>query len=615
MKPLVNRAEFPRMSPDSMTRAAQALASRFSLDGQRVHRIMERIDALGGLGPVWPSLEAALRYLEPEEALRLFEQSDLLQLSRRCTFVGRLTCLGPVLYSRGKPEQLRLSFSSHPADFLACFGPSLYGVEELEQVTAVFIPHLRENRDHLVRTGLPRTSCQRAPWLDLLLGNLYYTKRLLCVRSTQVAEDVIEHSYAWRGEGPGTSDRPCTCGRDAKGADHGVLHALQGPTDKTDGFLPDPVPYEEACLIDGLAVGDAARLEASREKLVELKLRILDELLRAVCTRDGSNLWKNCLQMLTEALTFDEADFHLRMDQLYSDQNAFAGRLTAKLVRFPGGLAGGITDMLTAVGHFERECKLQTTTRRREAVTDLVELDHFNRLAPKVYSYFEVVGRPEQAIVDAACEKFRSLESEDEAFWAEFSNRVSEALRHEFAVEVVTRDRVKARFASEFKSWMRVYAEFTKEHLDATGRFPELLIAGRASHEAQRLTCEGQPTFPTPEGTGWESISIAFVDGHTVSVACKGTRTRRRYTYAEMGLTNRTTGNPDKQWELLEDFAKGNGRLGWDSPQASRKLKKRKHRLADGLRLFFGIKEDPFHTYDQGQGWMCRFTLSSEYHT
>jgi hypothetical protein len=135
----------------------------------------------------------------------------------------------------------------------------------------------------------------------------------------------------------------------------------------------------------------------------------------------------------------------------------------------------------------------------------------------------------------------------------------------------------------------------------------------RADHPDLEL---GEPKdeiihFPTPEGATWADIAIRFVDAHTVSIRCGDLH--RSYHYAEMGFNNRTTGKPNAEWELLRSFAKGSGTVRWGDPWASNKLKKRKERLAKGLRQFFGLPANPFLRYDQqGHCWICLFRIREE---
>jgi hypothetical protein len=81
--------------------------------------------------------------------------------------------------------------------------------------------------------------------------------------------------------------------------------------------------------------------------------------------------------------------------------------------------------------------------------------------------------------------------------------------------------------------------------------------------------------------------------------------------YTEMGMANRKNGNPTKQWDLLYQFATGNGRITWQNRGPSPKHRKQKELLADALRRFFQIESDPFILAAAG-GWNARFIVTMQ---
>lgn len=116
------------------------------------------------------------------------------------------------------------------------------------------------------------------------------------------------------------------------------------------------------------------------------------------------------------------------------------------------------------------------------------------------------------------------------------------------------------------------------------------------------------PRFPTPAGATWSDVAIRFKDGHTVSVAvlgCSGV-----YGYADLGMGSGKNNAPTRQWELLRTFAEERGGLTWSSRKASPRHRKQKQLLADALRHFFAIDQDPF-VVEEG-GWRTRFRLESD---
>ena len=111
--------------------------------------------------------------------------------------------------------------------------------------------------------------------------------------------------------------------------------------------------------------------------------------------------------------------------------------------------------------------------------------------------------------------------------------------------------------------------------------------------------------FPTPAGSAWPEVKIHLVDGHTASIGVRGTR--GVFTYAQMGMANRKSGNPSVQWELLRTFAANDGILTWRTSGADRRNQKRRELLARCLQRFFRIEGDPI--LPCGNGWKTRFRI------
>lgn len=116
--------------------------------------------------------------------------------------------------------------------------------------------------------------------------------------------------------------------------------------------------------------------------------------------------------------------------------------------------------------------------------------------------------------------------------------------------------------------------------------------------------------FPTPIGIRWEDITIQFVDGHTVKITV-GNITKR-YTYTQMGMYNKNTGNFTDQWKLLLAFAEAKGSIDWCSRFARDTLKKQKQELSKRLRKFMRLEEDPIEYIKDTKTYRCRFRIISE---
>ncbi|HAU37996.1 MAG TPA: hypothetical protein DCX07_09810 [Phycisphaerales bacterium] len=136
----------------------------------------------------------------------------------------------------------------------------------------------------------------------------------------------------------------------------------------------------------------------------------------------------------------------------------------------------------------------------------------------------------------------------------------------------------------------------------AAGVFAEF----RAAHVPEPEAEDGTAFFPTPAGARWEHVSIRFIDRHSVYINVQGVT--GKYHCAQMGMARKNNAKPTVQWDLLEAFAEGHGRLDWRNSKASRKNQKRKENLAADLQRFFRIDGDPFAL--EGDGWRARFAVA-----
>jgi hypothetical protein len=59
-------------------------------------------------------------------------------------------------------------------------------------------------------------------------------------------------------------------------------------------------------------------------------------------------------------------------------------------------------------------------------------------------------------------------------------------------------------------------------------------------------------------------------------------------------------------------LAGNHGELSWKDPAANLRHKKRKQLLADALKHFFHIDEDPFYPYRENKAYRLRFKIVPE---
>lgn len=86
----------------------------------------------------------------------------------------------------------------------------------------------------------------------------------------------------------------------------------------------------------------------------------------------------------------------------------------------------------------------------------------------------------------------------------------------------------------------------------------------------------------------------------------------RRFIYAELDMMDGRTQKPNKQWELLRDFASSFGTLTWKSPGAAPNVKWQQSVLAKKLKAFFGIEGEPIVLTDDRKGWRTVFAIEPD---
>jgi hypothetical protein len=392
-------------------------------------------------------LDRALQYLPVDEAVTCCEVEDLGALDSRVALV----------------------------DYLSDDQTALYSLDELEQLLVACVSQLERNRPHLVQTGYPASSISTSSWLHTQLALLYPVKLPLEISSTGGDSEEALYSYVWpRTPAPSWGIEfhvgPVQftfCGRGVWRRD---WYGPGGQVRNDDGEPVTACLYKDAALIDGLSAADAARLEAGRERLLDLKIRVLAHLAGALRARAAERVWPGALGILVEAITADDAEFYLCLDQFFAGSDFRSGRIADEPSVLP---CGGLASLLELVGHCEQELTIGTIARTAGRLQAL-RLDH------PVESYFQVVGQPCRADFDALLDGLLRLDARASDFWQEYRARVNHALAEEFYEEVVVRTRVRRKFAALFEPQIRSFADFQRAHLEATGAFP-LLGLGLAS--------------------------------------------------------------------------------------------------------------------------------------
>jgi len=447
---------------------AKQMAQEYGVDKQRVEAIIYRLTEVGWTGfkfPLRNALEVAFDYFKPAKALELFETEPVDMLAVRFYFVR---------YVRLK-ETL------------------MYSLHELSDLTEEFLSHLESNRQHLLETGWPQTTFEKCRWLDWHVNMLYFVKLPLIEGFQHWALDHgIEHTRK-----PGRYETKIE--RDEKGnyrwkyrwAKEQAMQDYPWPPElppdsefrpriRTGYFVTSrdartldqqPVTlckYKEAGLIEGLEPQDSARIEEMRCRIYDIKVNILRRLLRAVRSRNATDLWGDCLGILTDKATglmADEAEFLMGVERFLTEFQPFPRSTYSHSRQREVHHVAGLSDLLEVIGHFEKEITIGTMDKTSEVLKDLPSTASFR-------SYFEVIGKPWQMVVDRAADLSLELASEEKVFWETYQGRVNEALEKEFYEEVVFRKKRRRKFKHKFDSTADTLLDYMESHMEATGEPP-----------------------------------------------------------------------------------------------------------------------------------------------
>jgi hypothetical protein len=252
---------------------------------------------------------------------------------------------------------------------------------------------LFENEAPIIETGLPRGEFIASPWLNRRLGKLY------CLEAPAPSAAGPEE-------------------RKAVGAfDIWETRKLTGRRrhdEQTRRLEIDPA--------------DAAQLVRGRPKLLELKQGVLRRLERALREGTGADLLDDCTPIMTKLLSGAEAEFYLRMDRFYQDEDARREGLWPMPSPLISATApGGLSDLLEMLGHCEWELRFSVYDQTKRDLLELAKKTgaaDWSQLVGE--SYLALVdkpwGRELDEVIDEYLTRMSAAASTD--FWPEFRGRV-----------------------------------------------------------------------------------------------------------------------------------------------------------------------------------------------
>lgn len=411
----------------------------------------------------WPSLhyldlEQAIQYLGVGKALTLFENTSLPELAVRASFVGLLHCANTPLYT----------------------------LDELANLLDQFADYLASNRNALLETGYPGCSFTQSFWLGNQLGRLYFAVFPSLVITPP--EDPAKQSYLFLEESEEQRDEAPEDAVPITGANY------KGAVRKDDlvylpqwKYFPEPdeqgnmlqckgwITYHERELdstVHTLILGpdEFERLVTLREKVLSAKQCVLQLLAAALRKRDADNLLDRCLDVMSKKITADEMEFMFSIDRLFSlySFDRCYGSYDANTLP-----AGGVSDILTLVGHCQKEIEIGTFARICEEMDCLLSLDHgYPRLLAD--NYYQIIEQEATEEVGKAYGILQSSYHDELRFWDSYIDQVNKVVAEEFMERVVIEQLIKRKHVISFIPKAKQVTDYIRASMELTGDTPHI---------------------------------------------------------------------------------------------------------------------------------------------
>ena len=426
---------------------AEAAARLYGLDATRVRGVFHRLADVEWFWPKFPNCTAfdvAADALSPEEALELFESSDLADLRRRCAAI----------------------------EYLAHRGMPGLTLNELEAGLTRFADTFARAEGELAETGY--FGCRsKLAWLERRLGPVNLTKLPISIRNPPetpwelIASDDQDCSYLWTCETPFDS-KWRFAGPGVRIFAYPRFNLETREQQHIDGRQVTHCSYGEAGPVFGLPEAMVARLEEERTRMIRAKAKILSFLRDAIRSDERDEVWPGVLALLTEEFLADEMEFYLQADVYYRELDLdFALSFlfqngAAEETPLAGGV-GGMSDLLTLVGHVEEELRIGAFCRPKSLFQDLFGTEELRA------SYFHYARDSAPRRIERVVDEFSRLEPAHSAFWKMHGQRVGRALAEEFDEIIAIRTRVRRKDVDTFQPSIQSFADWQALQLKSSG--------------------------------------------------------------------------------------------------------------------------------------------------
>jgi hypothetical protein len=307
-----------------------------------------------------------------------------------------------------------------------------YTLDELGEIVSDFTLHLEAERVAIEKTGLPERRFSRSEWLDPILVTYptlipWEERRLTALEELGLPET-----------------------------------AFEGPILLDPILLENhPEPIKES--LSWLNDDERVRVEKERAALVKVKIAFFECFTRAIRSRNGTGLWRDCLSVLSGTIKLESLKFFIRLDRRLGKD--FTRRGT-----------GTVSEMVRLTGAIQAELEKR---RFNDAKVALQKMSFFDNYA----SYFEVVGGYHEA-VNPILDRFIKLDRQVTSEWMPgFMARAAREVDDELVATLVVKTEAPRRDHSAIRADLEYVAATRLRQLKQKGASTSSADLGLLSHD------------------------------------------------------------------------------------------------------------------------------------
>lgn len=500
-----------------------------------------------------PNLEEALQYLPPYVALSLFFNLPIELINILC-------------------------FSEHSAHLNAIGIFPYFTKQELSDLLKKFFIFIEDNQKTLITTGWPKNNFTPSPWLFYHLSTNY---------PIEIPEYIVNFNKSKT-----LSNDPYLFFK------NNFFHKPDNCKDYKDKMVP---------FTEFFSHSELGFMEEVRPKVLRLKEVILQQITDNFFsdTIDIDLSFQNCIKIILEH--FPEDDFI----KLFNIEEKYK-----KFSIFDNSIDGGLMMLFATLNILYQECKFEGISRLKSATVSTLREYGF-KSQENIKSFYQIVQICQE---NSEYSKMEDVVQQSIVGDPEIIKKVSR--NNQISLDIIQ------SYADKYlKKPLFVSLEHYPKMKNILGLEEEGKLKLTVSSLSVPATSSKKRIIPLElsPGTKWEQIVIEFIDDDFYHYKVKITTPNnpiKIVNFREMGFEDQKIKKPNIQWKFLYDLAQCRGDLTWSiasyrkrvdtNPLATSKAKKWKQRLAETLKEYFNIDEDPFYNYKQQNAYKTKFSLLPE---